>query len=362
MFHKTFNRIFWAGLIGLILAALAFRFYLPTLVKDYVNKTLDKIPGYQGHIRGIQIHLWRGAYSIHGMELVKTDGRVPVPFFSSPLINFSIYWEPLLHGSLAGKIDMEAPQLNFVTGLSEKDRQMAIDASWQDRVKELFPLRIDRLSVHNGEIHFRDYQADPPFDIFFHKVNGLASNLTNSQKISKTLKSTIDATGKAMSTGSVRTHMELDPLSKEPTFEMRWELTDCYLPDLNDYFKHYLSVKALDGTFNVYVEGTAADGSFQGYVKPMAINLNILKLKEEKKSVGEVVKGIAVKAAAVLFKNRSREQLATKINISGTWDNPEIGVWGAVGAFLHNAFIQAVPPGFEGNPGISELKKLKGNL
>jgi len=40
------------------------RAFLPWAVRDYVNRTLDRNPLYEGKIGDVQIHLWRGAYSI----------------------------------------------------------------------------------------------------------------------------------------------------------------------------------------------------------------------------------------------------------------------------------------------------------
>src|SRR5438552_14901605 len=69
------------GVLAVLLVAL--RLALPHFVKNYVNRTLSEIPGYRGRVGDIDIALWRGAYTIHGLDLVKTDGKVPVPFFST---------------------------------------------------------------------------------------------------------------------------------------------------------------------------------------------------------------------------------------------------------------------------------------
>src|SRR5580698_3867741 len=86
------------SLVVVILGLVGFRLYLPTLVKNYSNNVLSHIPDYHGHIEGVQIHLWRSAYSIIGLDLIKTNGTAPVPFFSSPEIDFSLHWRALFHG------------------------------------------------------------------------------------------------------------------------------------------------------------------------------------------------------------------------------------------------------------------------
>ena len=73
--RKRYNIIF----IILILL-IAFRFYLPTLVKNYVNNALTEIPGYYGQIKDIDIALFRGAYVINGLYLDKVNAETKGPF------------------------------------------------------------------------------------------------------------------------------------------------------------------------------------------------------------------------------------------------------------------------------------------
>ena len=54
-------------------------------VRDYLNRKLSKMPDYRLHVDAVILHLWRGAYSVHNMKLVKIDGKEPVPFFSAPM-------------------------------------------------------------------------------------------------------------------------------------------------------------------------------------------------------------------------------------------------------------------------------------
>src|SRR5579859_2692625 len=68
------------------------RLLLPTVIRDYVNRTLDKSQLYRGKIGDVQVHLWRGAYSIHNITISKVTGDVPVPLFSGAVVDFSIQW------------------------------------------------------------------------------------------------------------------------------------------------------------------------------------------------------------------------------------------------------------------------------
>ena len=61
---------------------------MPWAVRRYVNRTLDRSQIYQGQIGDVTLHLWRGAYSIHDVRLVKVTGNVPVPLYSAKRVDF----------------------------------------------------------------------------------------------------------------------------------------------------------------------------------------------------------------------------------------------------------------------------------
>jgi len=334
--------------LGFILGFATFRLYLPTLVKDYIIETLNKIPDYQGRVDRVRINLLRGTYSISGIELNKANHQVPIPFFTAARMDLSVSWKEIIHGALVGTLNLETPVLNFVADSQEEREQVSIDKSWQDRLKDLFPWKINQLSVHNGEIHFRNYEADPKIDLHLHNIDGAASNLANVRKMGQVLPSTIDVEGETMQQGRLRGRLDLDPLAKKPIFKIMLELTNFRLSQLNPFFKHYLSVRVLEGVLRFYTEGAVDGGKLRGYVKPQMENLYVVKFREEKKlhrqPIGELAAGVAIE----LHRNHSKDQLGTRVDFSTSFGRSGIDVWGAVWDFLKNCFVRAIAPGFEG--------------
>src|SRR5918993_3740256 len=98
----------------LVIALIALRLALPSIVKDYVNDTLQAMEAYDGSVRDIDIHLWRGAYRIVGLNIVKTGADQPVPFFSSEAIDLSVEWKSLMRGSLVAEGVFVRPDVNLV--------------------------------------------------------------------------------------------------------------------------------------------------------------------------------------------------------------------------------------------------------
>src|SRR5437899_7320474 len=97
------------GLVVFVLAGLfgVGRMVLPWIVRDYVNRTLDRNQLYEGRVGEIEIHLWRGAYSIRDVRISKRTGNVPVPLFDGKRVDFSIQWNGLLHGKIVGRFLMD---------------------------------------------------------------------------------------------------------------------------------------------------------------------------------------------------------------------------------------------------------------
>src|SRR5438067_1912283 len=208
---------FWV-LVVVIAAFLVVHIYLAVWVRDYVNRKLSEIPGYRAHVAAVTLHLWRGAYQIHNIDIVKTSGKVPVPFFSSPLVELSVQWRALFDGAWVGNIEFYRPKMNLVNAPSKENRQAPVDEPWAQKIKQLFPLKINRFAAHNGEIHYRDFSKQPNVDVVFDDVQMVGANLTNSKKLSKSLIADIRIEGRPLRVGDARSQISLDPYAAKPTF------------------------------------------------------------------------------------------------------------------------------------------------
>ena len=87
---------FWHGLslvtriilLTLIALLVIGRLIMPYAVKRYVNHKLQQLPGYGGSVGDVDIHLYRGAYSIHEVDIFKKTNNVPVPFLKAQRVEF----------------------------------------------------------------------------------------------------------------------------------------------------------------------------------------------------------------------------------------------------------------------------------
>lgn len=358
----------WAlgAAILFVLVVLVARAIAPIYILGFVNRTLNGLDGYSGRVADIDLHIWRGAYEIKGIKIFKTTGKAPMPFVAIESADISVHWDALLKGAIVGEVDLYHPELNF---MAEKKKESAVEdqkekreakkaaqgeSSWQTQVKELVPLDINRIGVHDGEIHFRDTHSDPKVNIYVQRLRGELTNLTNSDELNEDMVATASFKGRALGSGDLTLEAKVDPYKKAPTFKLSAALEKLEIKELNDFLKAYANVDAEKGRVSVFTEVTAARGRFNGYVKPLVRDLDLLKWKDEDEGVvGKLWEGL-VGAGAALFENQKEDQIATKIPFSGKVESPSADIGETVLYVLKNAFIRALQFGLDRDVGGAE--------
>jgi len=332
-------------IVIVVLLLIAGRLALPWAIKDYVNKRLQRIPDYSGSIGGIHVHLWRGAYEIRNIKIFKSNGKVHVPFFSSPSIDLAVEWRELFHRSLVASVIMTKPEVNFVSGPTKEQTQSGFQQPWGKTLASFFPTRINRFEVKDGQIHFQDLFKQQPVNIYMTNLHAVATNLTNTRKMGQTLPAGLDATGDTLGGGFFAMDLKMDPLNTSPTFELNASLTNVDLVALNNFMRAYGKFDVDRGNFQLFTSVASVNGNYTGHVKVLFKDLKVFAWEKERgKNALEVFWDAIVGVLAEGFKNHPHDQLATSVPISGSFNTTHVDIWGAVGSLLHNAFIRALLP------------------
>lgn len=336
--------------IGVLILARAL---LPLAIERYVNRVLSRDETYVGHVGDVDLALFRGAYEIEDVRIDKRSGAVPVPFFTSEIVDLSIQWRALFDGALVGEVEFLHPKLEFVAGPTKAKSQAGAGVDWRKTVEDLFPFKINRVAVRDGEIHFRAFHTDPPVDVYLHHTELVALNLTNAQDLSESRVATIRVDAIPMNAGRLRAKLEIDPFARTPDFDFDGQVTGADLTQWNQFLRAYAGFDVQRGGFSVFAELLADGNRFDGYVKPFFRDVDVLRWEEEKHeqsffaSVWEAVVG----TAAEVFQDQPNDRVATRIPISGTVADPRIGFWTTLGNVLRNAFLKAFVPQLEGSVG-----------
>ena len=345
-------------ILALIILLVAARIALPFIIKAYVNHELNKAHDYTGKIGNVNVQLWRGGYRIRQIEILKRNGGVQSPFFSARELDLLIEWRELFHGSIVGQVVLDQPRVNFVTGPTEEQKQTGKDERWDKMLESLFPFNLNRVEISNGEIHFQDPFSTPPVNIYMSRLSVVATNLTNARDLKQKLPSGLTASGSTVGGGELNLQLQMNLLDAKPTYEINCGLTNVNLVALNDYLRAYGKFDVERGVFAIYTSVASDNGNYEGYFKVFFNDLDIFAWeKERKKNILEIFWQAIVGGVATVFKNHPKDQLATKVPISGTYTNSSIGVWTATGTLLQNAFIHALTPKLDQHVMVEQVEK-----
>jgi hypothetical protein len=348
------RRHWWrtAGAI-LLLLLLVFgiaRALLPSLVRDYVNRTLDRNLLYEGRIGDVEIHLLQGAYSIHDVHISQRTGNVPVPLLAVKQVDFAVQWNALLHERVVGQFVMQEPELNFVAGSDENETQTGSGGPWLQMIQDLFPFKINSALIQDGSVHFRAYQSQKPVDVYLTHLNGTIDNLSNIRDETNPLVATVQATAMVMDQAKLELIMTLDPFSYRPTFHLAVRLLNLDVTKLNDLALAFGKFDFKRGWFDLVLEADAKEGQLTGYVKPLFRNLKVFSLTQDIKedNVLQFFWQALVGGATYAFKNFSRDQFGTLIPFTGDASgSTATDILATIGNVLRNAFVRAYLPRLE---------------
>ncbi len=350
------SRATWITICVILVLLIGLRLALPSLVKNYVNRKLDQLPDYGGSVRDVDINLIRGAYSIEGVDVNKTTGKVPVPFFSVSNVDFSLQWKELIHGALVSEIYVDQANLNFVKGPTPEESQTAVHTNWLQVVKDLVPFRINHFEIRDSKISYHDEQAKPKVDIYLTNLFMVATNLTNARDLKEKMPAWLEANGVTLGKGKLHIVMRIDPFAERPTFDLNAALEALNLVDLNNFLRAYANVDVNHGIFQFYTEIASENGRFEGYVKPLLDDLVIVDL-EEKEGVLKKFWEMIVAGAVDLFKNHPKDRLGTKIPFTGEIQGTNVDIFATVGNLLKNGFVRALSPSIDTTISPEDLRK-----
>ncbi len=346
----------WILLLVAVAGLIALRLALPTLVRNFVNRTLAEHPEYTGNVADVDIHLWRGAYSIHDVVVRRREGDPEHPLFTVSRVDLSVDWKELVRGKIVSDIDVFRPQVHFIAGPTPEQSQTGADRDWGEALDKLAPFRIDRFDVHEGRVRFIDPTRTPRVDLLARDITATATNLTNSREVSDPLPASV--IGRAVTTGDglLELDVRLDPMARHPTFEVIAQLTNLNLTALNDFMQAYGEFDVEKGTFHLYTSVAGREGQYEGYLKVLFENLDILQWKKDQREDGLGVFWEAiVGTVTTLLKNQPKDRLATRIPIAGSYEGTDVGIWSALSTLLRNAFIRALVPKLDERVNLEEV-------
>lgn len=347
-------------ILGIVVLLVVVRLVLPYILLHYANKSLANMKGYYGHVDDLDLSLYRGAYTIHDIYLNKIDSLTneQTEFFKSKKVDTSIEWEALFHGSFVGEFKFLSPVLKFTKHKVEIGDLKKDLNYFQTLLDSIMPLKINRVEMTDGEIHYIDFTKSPKVDVSLKEIHLLASNLTNVIDKDVKLPSTINAEAVCYG-GTLSYKMKLNALEEYPTFDINAELKNTKLVQLNDFLTSYAGFDVNKGSFGLYTEMAAKEGKFKGYVKPLIKDLDVVGKEDKRDKFFQKLKESLIGAVGVIFRNPKSDQVATKVSFEGDFSDPKSSRLDTIWELVRNAFIQALLPSVDNQININSPDQIK---
>lgn len=207
-------------------------------------------------------------------------------------------------------------------------------------------VHVERIHIDKGELGLVNETVDPPYRLFLDQPEVLVRNISIP---ASNRQGTVELKGRFMGSGRTLVRAKFRPGDRlDIDSSARVEHTS--LTALNDVLRSYGDFDVNAGDLSLYSELTVHGPRVEGYVKPIVQNLDVYDAKQDaEKSVFRKAYEALVGAGATVLRNQPRDQVATRIPISGRLDDPQLSTLQAVFGIVRNAFFKAVLPGLEQN-------------
>jgi len=332
----------WIGIAVVLI--IAFRISLPFLLQDRIIRSINDIDGYSGSVGNVDLQIYRGGFKVEELKIFEEASEKPeVPLVALGLLDFSIQWKALLKGHFVGEVYLDTLLVNFTKREEESEpEQDSLDTRIKliTELQKLNPIQINILEISNSEISYIDPTSEPKVDVTMKEIHLRAENLRNVQSDSDDLPASIQVSTSAMESGVIDLKAEMNYLLEPPNFDIDLEIERLNLVRFNEFFEAYANLGLKSGTLNFYSEAAARNGQIEGYVKPLIKNLEIADTDSTDGLIKKLYKG-AVQVGTDLFENQKKDQIGTKVPISGSIENSQVKIFQSLLNFFKNAFIEA---------------------
>lgn len=321
---------------------------LPAVLKNVLNKKLNALADYHGHIDDLDLFLLKGTVYLEGLEIKERDNPKPIPYARIESLAISTLWPALFRGQFKGDITAVRPTIHWRQLAKKKEAGVPGEKPTRDVKKIIFPFDVGRLTVTEGNLDYIDARLDPPEQLKATEIHAVMSDFSNIRRNNQEL-TRLDLRSTVAEKGRLIASFRFLPGAPRPSFDLNAQLQNLPITSLNAWLEKTIRIDVEEGDLSLFVEAKAENGQFAGYVKPIVSDLDVLDLKNEDKGLGGLVREQLAEALAEVFENQRGDSNATRIPIRGTVGgaDTQIGVWKALSMVLRHAFVKAIRPGLD---------------
>jgi Domain of Unknown Function (DUF748) len=237
--RKLATRKSFLWILGSVLLIPLLSIVTASLLDEPLRKKMEaelnnRLKGYTVRIGRLDFHPIGLSLDLEESTIYQTAHPDP-PIAYIPNLSASVHWKALLHGLLVADWELDNPSVRFDLAQfsrEARDETPIKERGWQDAVKAIYPLKINRFVIRNADVTYIDKGPFRPLRLT--KLNFLAENILNVESEEGTYPSPVQVEGVVFDTGKLTLKGNADFLA-EPHVALKG---DFQIDQITlDYFK-----------------------------------------------------------------------------------------------------------------------------
>jgi len=289
--------------------------------------------------------------------------KVPIDYFNTVIARTSLSiqggvlgasgdaeYAPNVKSTHLKYLTIQGMKLDYVHSQRTADAEKKRAAVVRKTARELsnkpgILIRADQLSLTGCTLGMMNKAARKPYRVFLADTDFHMNNFSN--QISQG-PAEARLTAKFMGSGITTASGNFRPQKVGPDWDLHLKIQDTQLTAMNDLLRSYGNFDVSAGTFSLVSELHVKNNTISGYIKPFFKDIKVYDgRKDKEQGILHQMREMMIGGVAKVLENRSRQEVATKANITGSLENPETSTWQIVVELVKNAFFKAILPGFE---------------
>jgi len=206
-------------------------------------------------------------------------------------------------------------------------------------------LHAARIRVLRSTMGVVNQAAEPPYSLFLTDANLSVRGFTNQRAEGP---SVAELRGTFMGSGETLVRTVFRPRTGRPDFDADIQIERADLRSMNDLLRAAGGFDVAGGELSLYSELRVRDAALQGYIKPILKELRVYSPEKDRdRPFLDQVHEWVIGGVAAVLRNRWRDEIATRTDVSGPLTAPQTSAWQAVIGLIRNAYLKAIPPGLE---------------
>ena len=171
---------FAAGVALILIGVFIASFFLDGIIRPRLEAKMNSsLKGYHVVLGHAHLQLLGLRLTLRNLNVMQEAHPVP-PVAGFPVMSFRVHWKELLWARLVANVELEHPTVHVDRaqfGAERQGKTTLRQRGWQDALQSVYPFKINRLAIDNGDVTYVDNAHAKPLHLT--KLDFVSDNIRN---------------------------------------------------------------------------------------------------------------------------------------------------------------------------------------